>query len=291
MTYAYPIDIQLPRELTRALQLPLRLTAEVANILATASRQILLHYNSVEIARVDRKDDNSPITEADRAAHHILYDALLALCPNIPVLSEESTEVQIAKRRQWQSCWLVDPLDGTREFIDRTDEFTINVALIWQSRAVLGFILLPVSHELYIGAVGVGAWRCTPDACKPLRVRQLDVLSPLGVLASVRHSDAKVSAVLKRLDGVCSGTERINAGSAVKFCRLVDAEADIYPRTSPCYEWDVAAGDAIVTAAGGFVCSAAGQPMRYNERDTLLVEHFVAGADSSLDWAGKLYSL
>ncbi len=291
MTYAYPIDIQLPRELTRALQLPLRLTAEVANILATASRQILLHYNSVEIARVDRKDDNSPITEADRAAHHILYDALLALCPNIPVLSEESTEVQIAKRRQWQSCWLVDPLDGTREFIDRTDEFTINVALIWQSRAVLGFILLPVSHELYIGAVGVGAWRCTPDACKPLRVRQLDVLSPLGVLASVRHSDAKVSAVLKRLDGVCSGTERINAGSAVKFCRLVDAEADIYPRTSPCYEWDVAAGDAIVTAAGGFVCSAAGQPMRYNERDTLLVEHFVAGADSSLDWAGKLYPL
>ena len=175
--------------------------------------------------------------------------------------------------------------------IDRTDEFTINVALIWQSRAVLGFILLPVSHELYIGAVGVGAWRCTPDACKPLRVRQLDVLSPLGVLASVRHSDAKVSAVLKRLDGVCSGTERINAGSAVKFCRLVDAEADIYPRTSPCYEWDVAAGDAIVTAAGGFVCSAAGQPMRYNERDTLLVEHFVAGADSSLDWAGKLYPL
>ena len=165
----------------------------------------------------------------------------MALCPNIPVLSEESTEVQIAKRRQWQSCWLVDPLDGTREFIDRTDAFTINVALIWQARAVLGFILLPVSHELYIGAVGVGAWRCTPDACTPLRVRHLDVLSPLRVLASVRHSNARVLAVLERLDGVCSGTERINAGSAVKFCRLVDAEADIYPRTSPCYEWDVAA--------------------------------------------------
>ena len=290
MTYAYPIDIELPPELTRALHLPGHLTAEVANLLAAASRQILLHYNSVKTVQVDRKDDNSPITEADRAAHHILHDGLMALCPNIPVLSEESTELQIAKRRQWQSCWLVDPLDGTREFIDRTDAFTINVALIWQARAVLGFIVSPVTHELYIGAPGVGAWRCTQDACTPLRVRHLDVLSPLRVLASVRHSNARVLAVLERLDGVCSGTERINAGSAVKFCRLVDAEADIYPRTSPCYEWDVAAGDALVTAAGGFVRNAAGQPMCYNERDTLLVEHFVAGADSSIDWASKLYS-
>ena len=175
-------------------------------------------------------------------------------------------------------------------FGDQADAFTINVALIWQARAVLGFIVLPVTHELYIGAPGVGAWRCTQDACTPLRVRHLDVLSPLRVLASVRHSNARVLAVLERLDGVCSGTERINAGSAVKFCRLVDAEADIYPRTSPCYEWDVAAGDALVTAAGGFVRNAAGQPMCYNERDTLLVEHFVAGADSSIDWASKLYS-
>ena len=289
MTYSYPIDTQLPPQLCAALQLPASTVGRVADLLTTASQQILQHYNSVDGVLVDRKADSSPITAADRASHDILCAGLLALNPDIPVLSEESPESFVADRDQWSNCWLVDPLDGTREFISRTDAFTINIALIHEQRAVLGFIQVPVTNELYIGLPGVGAWRCTPELCTPLRVRQLDYQSPLGVLASVRHSEEKVAKVMSQLNELCEGTERVNAGSAIKFCKLVDGEADIYPRTSPCYEWDVAAGDAIVTAAGGFVWNAKGEPMAYNVRDTLLVNRFVAGADSSLAWVEMLY--
>lgn len=289
MTHTNLSTLTLPADLASDLKLPPDVVEQLLAIMTKASQRILLHYNNEEGVMVDHKDDKSPITAADRDAHIILESGLKALTPSIPVLSEESSDEAVQSRRQWPSCWLVDPLDGTREFIGRTDEFTINVALVSDTRAVLGVIMLPVSGLAYIGIPGVGAWRCRGDRCQALTVRELDCSGPLGVLASVRHCDNKVAKVLSSLGGIGSGVERVNAGSALKFCSLVDGKADIYPRTSPCYEWDVAAGDAIVTAAGGFVWGVDGQPMRYNQRDTLLVNRFVAGADASIEWIDKLY--
>ena len=289
MTYTNLSRLRLPADLETALELPTDIVGQLLVLMTQASQRILHHYNNVDEVVVDRKADKSLITTADREAHMILESGLNALTPSIPVLSEESSSETIKSRKHWPCNWLVDPLDGTREFIGRTDQFTINVALIMDAKPVLGVIMLPVSGLAYIGIPAVGAWRCDDNLCWPLSVRELDFSSPLGVLASVRHCEAKVEKVLRALADTSAGVERVNAGSALKFCSLVDGEADIYPRTSPCYEWDVAAGDAIVTAAGGFVWGVDGLPMRYNQRDTLLVNRFVAGADASVDWIGKLY--
>lgn len=289
MTYIELTTLKLPDKLVSRLELPSDVINQLVSLMGDASRQILHHYNNAEGVMVDRKADKSPITAADHAAHQILDLGLQGMTPSIPVLSEESTAQAIRNRRQWPSCWMVDPLDGTREFIDRTDEFSINVALIVEARPVLGVITLPVSGVSYIGIPGLGAWRCSKKSCQLLAVRDLDTGAAIAVLASARHSEAKVNGVMSALGDIGAGVKRINAGSALKFCRLVDGEADIYPRTSPCYEWDVAAGDAIVTGAGGFVWGVDGKPMLYNQRDTLLVNRFVAGGNSRVDWISKLY--
>lgn len=279
----------LPADLPSDLELPCDLVTRLLVVMEEASACIIRHYNNADRVMVDRKLDKSPITAADREAHAILESGLLGLAPAIPVLSEESPTAAIQDRHQWSSCWLVDPLDGTREFIGRTGEFTINVALVVDAYPVLGVIMVPVTGMAYIGIPSVGAWRCAENHCQQLAVRELNVDSPLAVLASVRHCESKVTRVLQALADTGVGVERVNAGSALKFCSLVEGKADVYPRTSPCYEWDVAAGDAIVRGAGGFVWDVDGKPMRYNQRDTLLVTRFVAGADPSVDWIGKLF--
>ena len=256
---------------------------------------LLQHYNNGEGIGVERKVDSSPVTRADRDAHELIFAGLTSLTPDIPILSEESPAEQIGDRLDWQRCWIVDPLDGTKEFIGRTGEFTINIALVDQGRPVLGLLSVPVQGQCYVGIPGQGAWCLGPAngaglrAARLLQVQTLSPHSPLRVLASARHNADRVAAVMSKLDRVGAGTQRINAGSALKFCALLETEADIYPRTSPCYEWDVAAGDALVTAAGGFVVDTEGVPLRYNQRHSLLVERFIAGADDSIDWPGLLH--
>lgn len=266
--------------------LPADLITNLLSLLAKTSEALVGYYQDADSVAVDQKADRSPVTTADRSAHASLAQGLAILTPNIPFLSEESTTEEIRERHSWRICWMVDPLDGTREFLDRTGEFTVNVALIVNQTPILGFIAQPLESRCYLGIPGTGLWCCAGD-----EFGQLTALAPsltpgrnIRMLASQRHSPKRVAVLAKLLAGLDLPVERINAGSALKFFALVDGRADIYPRSSPCYEWDVAAGDALVRAAGGQVLSETGLPMAYNNRNTLLVDYFVAAAPSGLPW-------
>jgi 3'(2'), 5'-bisphosphate nucleotidase len=277
--------IPTPPELPPGFEpLPADLTAKLLSLLARTSEALVGYYQNTESVAVDRKADRSPVTTADHSAHAMLAQGLAELTPNIPFLSEESSTEEIRDRHNWRICWMVDPLDGTREFLERTGEFTVNVALIVDQRPLLGFIAQPLEKQGYLGIPGSGLWRCggtdfdlvsslTPSVSQGESIR---------MLASQRHSPKRVAALTQLLIGSGLPVERVNAGSALKFFALVDGRADIYPRSSPCYEWDVAAGDALVRAAGGEVLSELGLPMAYNSRDTLLVDYFVAAVPSGL---------
>ena len=250
----------------------------------SAAAAIVDHYDpSDERAPFWRKDDRSPLTEADLASHRILAAGLAEITPELPLLSEESAPEDIAGRREWTRFWMVDPLDGTREFLERSGEFTINVALVDAQRPVLGILYQPLEQRAYLGVVGEGAWTLRPDGSgwqsESLHTRSLPE-DTLVLLASRRHRNARLNTCIELL-GAERRLERRNSGSAVKFCDLAAGLGDCYPRFSPCSEWDVAAGDALVTAAGGALWGLDGKPLRYNARDTLLSRHFVAVGDSA----------
>ncbi|MEE4279997.1 MAG: inositol monophosphatase family protein [Halieaceae bacterium] len=258
------------------------------------------------------KSDRSPLTLADLASHEILAVGLAGLTPDIPLLSEESPPEAVAGRRAWPVLWMVDPLDGTREFLERSGQFTINVALMRNGRPELGVIYEPLAECACVGIVGgraggedkggggegsggeeagAGAWRFRRDSGgdwirEPLATRGLTGPS-LTVLSSHRHRNERLQAALAFL-GERFALSRHNSGSALKFCDLAAGDGDIYPRFSPCSEWDVAAGDALVTAAGGAVWGLDQQPLRYNSRDTLLSPNFIAVGDPASGPWGEL---
>jgi len=270
------------------LALPDDLLLSLLALAQETSEQLLQHYNSAATMAVDRKVDKSPVTAADRDAHDLILGGLRAITPEIPVLSEESSAGDIADRRAWPVCWIVDPLDGTKEFLGGTDEFTINIALVDGHRPILGLIAVPVENCVWLGLPGVGAWRCPGflweqrEPLTPMEDRDVDIVR---LVASARHHPERVAKLLESLRPVAPGIERINAGSAVKFCALVDGRAEIYPRTSPCCEWDVAAGDALIHAVGGYLVGRDGEPLKYNDRAELLVNYFVAGMPQHSAWA------
>lgn len=252
---------------------------------------LLAYYAAPHMLETAAKADQSPITAADREAHQLILSRLSTLTPGIPVLSEESAAADIRSRRDWDMAWVVDPLDGTREFIERTGQFTSNIALIIAGKPEVGLITLPVRGYHYLGIVGVGAIRSRPGRGldgEALRATPVASGAPLRVLASERHNPDRIATLLDSLAEVTGAVTRVNAGSAVKFCHLVEGLGDVYPRSAPCYEWDVAAGDALVTAAGGRVCNYMGESLRYNARPTLLAEPFIAAADPAIDYAALL---
>ena len=240
------------------------------------------HYHEPALAgKLRAKDDDSPLTRADLAAHRILADGLARIAPELPLLSEESDAAAIADRRNWPAFWMVDPLDGTKEFLDRTGEFTINIALIVEDRPLAGLIYQPLNRCAYAGAVGAGA-HCYERQGPAWSQRELATAtlgaSQLVLLASRRHRNPRLQSTLDFL-GSRYSLERRDSGSALKFCELAAGRGDCYPRFSPCSEWDVAAGDALVTAAGGAVLGLDGEVLRYNSRDTLLSPPFLAIGD------------
>lgn len=237
-----------------------------------AAAAILAVYDG-EFA-VQHKDDRSPLTAADLAAHRCIVSRLAELTPAIPVLSEESKDHDIADRRQWTRFWLVDPLDGTREFIKRNGEFTVNIALIEDGVAVFGVIQQPVTGALWHGVPGHGAFRRDGGADVAIHAR-IPAASPLRIAASRSHRDARTQALLDALPG----SEVLGCGSSLKFCRIAEGAMDLYPRFGPTSEWDTAAGQAILEAAGGAVLDPQGRPFRYNQRDTLLNGDFIALGD------------
>lgn len=252
----------------------------VIAIARRAADAILAVYDSAsfeEDAAVRHKDDHSPLTEADLAAHRCIVACLRSLTPGIPVLSEESRDADIAERRAWRRLWVVDPLDGTREFVKRNGEFTINIALVEDGVATFGVIQQPVTGALWHGAPGRGAFRREGDADRPIHAC-IPAASPLRVAASRSHRDGRTQALLDALPA----HETLACGSSLKFCRIAEGEIDLYPRFGPTSEWDTAAGQAILEAAGGAVLDPRGRPFRYNQRAGLLNGDFIALGDPAL---------
>jgi len=229
---------------------------------------------------VEEKADRSPLTAADLRSQARIIEGLNALTPAIPILSEESAIVPFDERAQWREYWLVDPLDGTREFVSRNPEFTVNIALVRDHRAVLGVVHVPAQLLDYYGCEGVGAFRrSSGDSAAPVRVHP-QAASPIRVVGSKSHRGDSLDALLKRI-----GPHELKAiGSSLKFCLVAEGAADFYPRLGPTSEWDTAAGQAVLEFAGGFVIDLEGQPLRYNTRPALLNPHFIAYADVSRDW-------
>jgi len=230
---------------------------------------------------VQRKDDNSPLTAADLAAHRAIVDGLALLTPQIPVLSEESVEhASWEQRRTWVRYWLVDPLDGTREFVKRNGEFTVNIALIVEHAPLLGVVYAPALDEMYWGWRGGGAYFSTSgQSAQPMRTRRR--ASPLRVAGSRSHADPRMLGALQRF-----GAHELYAlGSSLKFCRTARGEADVYLRYGLTSEWDTAAGQCVLEQAGGGVTDLTGAPLRYNTKESLLNPDFVAFGDPDVEWA------
>jgi 3'(2'), 5'-bisphosphate nucleotidase len=226
---------------------------------------------------VQHKDDNSPLTLADLESQRVIIDGLKRLTPEIPILSEESAAAPWAERRTWQDLWVVDPLDGTREFVKRNGEFTINIALIVQHEAVLGVVSAPAQNLVYWGAAGHGAFtRAHGSEARAIHVAPAQ--RPLRVLGSRSHASAQTAAYLARLGPhVVSGM-----GSSLKFCLLAQGKAELYVRFGATSEWDTAAGQALLEAAGGHVTRMDGHRLRYNCRESLINGDFVAFSDASV---------
>ena len=254
-----------------------------------AGELICQHYHAPGDSGLSAKADDSPLTHADLDSHVHLRDGLAQLTPGLPLLSEESSPATKSQRHSWSRYWLVDPLDGTKEFVAGTGEFTINIALIEEHRPVLGLLYVPLQKLGYVGIPGdFAAHFSTSDGLKwerellaPQPLAGDDDSGGLIVLASRRHQNRQLDACLAWLEARRGPLRRENSGSALKFCSLAEGRGDVYPRFSPCCEWDVAAGQALLEAAGGGVLGLDGAPLRYNCRDTLLSEHFLAVADAS----------
>ncbi|CAM2058156.1 3'(2'),5'-bisphosphate nucleotidase CysQ [Desulfovibrionales bacterium] len=225
---------------------------------------------------IEHKADGSPVTLADRAADTQIRYLLGVLCPGIPIISEEVGPVALALRHTWSDFLLVDPLDGTNEFINRNGEYTVNIALVQGIRPALGIICVPAVNTIYCGGPSIGAWKRhagTVEPWQPLRTRPTRRPTDTIMLHSRSHITPKLDAFLAGRPEM----PRLAMGSALKFCLLTEGVAQLYPCLHPTWEWDTAAGQAILEGAGGFLAGLDGQPLHYN-KDSLLNPPFVAWA-------------
>lgn len=250
--------------------------------LAERAGEAILEVYGREDFDVQRKADHSPVTAADMAAHRLIVDGLQCLTPDIPVLSEEAADIDWNTRRQWSRYWLVDPLDGTREFIKRNGEFTVNIALIEGHRSVMGVVFVPVSGELYYASTDTGAHARLDGKISTLSTR---LPSSSLVVAGSRSYGSERQAQL--LSGMGDYTT-VAMGSSLKFCLVARGDADLYLRAGPTSEWDTAAAQCVVEQAGGAVTQLDGTPLTYNTKASLLNPEFLAVGDPSIDWASRL---
>jgi 3'(2'), 5'-bisphosphate nucleotidase len=254
------------------------------DIAIQAGRRILEIYEAG--FSVEHKEDKTPLTEADLAAHEVIDAGLVYLTPDIPVLTEESTNIPFSERSQWQRYWLVDPLDGTREFIDRTGEFTVNIALIDNHQPVLGIVYAPVVGVYYYACRGQGAFK--REACnEPQRIFVRPCTLGKVVVAGGRLAHLRGGSLERFLENL-GGYEVISMGSALKSCLVAEGKADVYARLGPTSEWDTAAAQCVVEEAGGRITDTHMQPLRYNTKDELLNPHFFVSGDCGIDWSKYL---
>ncbi len=258
------------------------------NIARDASLAIMQVYQTD--FDVTHKHDDSPLTQADLASHRCIVERLQALTPDIPILSEESASIDWNIRQSWQRYWLIDPLDGTKEFVKRNGEFTVNIALIDQHQPVLGVVLAPVLATCWYATVADGAKRLLltslddaidPEQAVSIHTRQPAAQPPV-VIASRSHISTELQDYLQRLPR----HEQLAVGSSLKFCRVAEGSADLYPRLGLTSEWDTAAAQAVVEAAGGQVITSNGKALQYNRKASLLNPHFLVIGDPNQPWPG-----
>lgn len=262
----------------------------VAAVAEQAGLEILEVYGRDGAMQVQQKADESPLTEADTRAHMLILRELQALTPMLPVLSEEGALPSFAQRSAWQEYWLVDPLDGTKEFVSRNGEFTVNIALIRDGVPVLGVVHAPVMNTSWVGIPGTGAWKVEGgQEWRPIRSSALPSAdAALRVVASRRHGAEALEALLQRVARHFPGLTLVNKGSSLKFCLLAEGSADFYPRLAPTSEWDTGAAQAVLVAAGGAVLREDFSELHYNAKDDILNPSFYAVADASAEWSRLL---
>ncbi len=245
-----------------------------------ASAAILNIYHSDYSFEIEEKSDNSPLTKADIAAHNTIVSELTTLTPDIPVLSEEGSKIPFNERKKWDRYWLVDPLDGTREFIKRNGEFTVNIALIENHYPTLGIIYVPVLGVCYYASQNSGAFKLTADnKTIPIHTKKVDE-DCVFIAGSRSHLDRSLDDFLQRI----GDHQLICMGSSLKSCLVAEGKIDIYPRLGPTSEWDTAAAQCIIEEAGGQLTTTDIQRMKYNTKDSLLNPHFLAFGDASIEW-------
>ena len=260
------------------MELTRQLLDAVCDIAVEAGQKTLPIYHSD--FDVQTKDDDSPLTQADLAAHRHIKAGLERLTPDTPQLSEEGAAISFEQRSAWSEYWLIDPLDGTKEFVNKNDQFTVNIALIRDHRPVLGAVYAPVLDTLWFAAVGIGAMIQTGDNAPVTITTTPAHTEKPRVLVSKSHRTADIDRALARMPDF----EPVSMGSSLKFCVIAEGNADFYPRLSPTSEWDTAAGHAVLAVAGGEVTDVQGQPLAYNRTESVLNDWFLAFGDASHDW-------
>lgn len=240
---------------------------DIKKIARDAGTAIMEIYNSDDFD-VQKKGDDSPLTKADLAAHNVICDGLKVLDTQYPILSEESADISWEQRKHWHRYWLVDPLDGTKEFIKRNGEFTVNIALIENGEPNLGVVYAPVLDAMYTGERDNGAW-LNGDA---IRVEN-EAPDTLRIVGSRSHASQETTDWLEKLD---RPYEMVPMGSSLKICLVAEGKADIYPRLGPTCEWDTGAAHAVLSAAGGSITTVEGEPLLYNRKEKYLNPYFIA---------------
>lgn len=258
-----------------------RALAEATLALARrAGEAIMQHYQRG--GAVSEKADNSPVTAADLASQAVLLEGLQALTPGVPVISEEQENAPAQQRQGWDTAWLVDPLDGTKEYIAGTGEFAICIALIQHGAPLLGVLYAPAHDTGWIGGQGLPGQRWQHDtfhAITPSRAT-----APARIITSRRQHSQALDACLARMQAHFGSLERQTLGSALKFAAIAEGRADAYPRFGKTSEWDTAAGQALLESVGGSVIGEDGQPLRYNQRESLINPAFIASGDITSPW-------
>jgi len=252
------------------------------NEIARSSGSIIRKYFHTSYD-VDIKDDKSPVTTADLAANEHIEQLLSTITPDIPRISEESAETSYDIRKHWDTFWLIDPLDGTREFIKNRPDFTVNIALIHHNQPILGSIYLPIRDQLYFATIGNNAYRCD-QANSPIII---NVTSKSHEAPRICGSRAHPSKLMQKFLSNVGDHELLARGSSIKSCLVADGSADIYPRFGPTWEWDTAASQCILEQAGGHLTGLDMNALSYN-KESLLNPSFLAFANRESDWDAYL---
>lgn len=240
--------------------------AEQACAIAVRAGRAILNIYKGDDFDIELKHDSSPLTRADLASQKVIEEGLSAAFPDLPLLSEESRQVAFEQRRDWTRYWLIDPLDGTKEFIQRNGEFTVNIALIEGGFPIMGVVYAPALDMLYWGYDSSAWCKFAGEAARMIRViRKDETVAPFKVVASRSHRSAELERYLETLPP----HECVAMGSSLKLCLVAEGQAHLYPRIGSTMEWDTAAADAIVRAAGGMVTTLDGEPLVYNKPDLL----------------------